>query len=516
MPTTAQKILYPPPSPQRSPESPGDHPNSGLFQILTDTRLSTEARCLGATMISMSWNRGYCWPSITTQADYLDRSVSSVFRYHQELEAHGYVTIDRSGSSCNRYFPTALSPQGSKGDGVRPRSGRGTRTSTGNRGEVSPVEGGGVTGATLTPVRTTYENVKNVPAEPPRRPEWLDNYWSHLDQENVENVDKIWPQKEEVPDTAKPNESQVAAPDPNVQVEGNAITACNNLVTSTAPDSNTPGNPGGEVPDPEKVQYSSADSGDQVRDDHLPRVKNISTPNPDKAQYSSANSADRGDRAEHGDQVNSPVRVRRPKSQKVFDAGLLQEILDLTGDRKSLGCWISCVSRLPEEEIRIGLSSLRIAMAESDVYKPGAYLLGVIRSRNPDFSFSGKGKKKHHGRNHDDHVISTEAPPRITRTPDHVRAPLVLPSPPEPAPPSIEDQIRGWRFAAGSIGVPRMLEIMKTSIGNVLDPSALWSQVRDLCSGLDERTTVDRFLQVITTRLKHALGTKAETPCAIT
>jgi hypothetical protein len=51
--------------------------------------------------------------------------------------------------------------------------------------------------------------------------------------------------------------------------------------------------------------------------------------------------------------------------------------------------------------------------------------------------------------------------------------------------------------------IPRLLEIMKTSDGDTLDPSTLWDQVKELCSGKDERTVVDRFLEVVTSRLKH-------------
>jgi hypothetical protein len=418
----------------------------------------------------MAWTKGRCWPGIETQAGYLGRSEDSINRYHRELEAHGLLIINRSGK-YNRYYPSIL-----QGQPPRPNPQQPHRTGAGRGGSI------GRTHAALTPKSTELQNVKNVPVEPPQ-PEWLEGYWDHLRQQNDENVDKSWLKQKEVPETTDPFEPEMRVPD-DLDILGNADIKIH------------------------KRQETSDVCDDQPHPANARTLPDDPAPDPEKVQETSAKVENRGDSPvrvpdDTGTGVDSPMRVRRPKSQKVFDAGLLNEILDLTGDRKSLGCWISCVSRLPEEEIRIAMSSLRQAMMETDVYRPGGYMLGIIKSRNPEFSFSSKGKKKNHGQHHDEHrVHSTVAPPMGTRTP-HVRVPVAPPSPPEPPPPSIEDLVKGWRFASRSISISRLLEIMKTSVGDALDPSALWSQVKDLCPGKDERTVIDRFLEVVTTRLRH-------------
>jgi hypothetical protein len=91
----------------------------------------------------------------------------------------------------------------------------------------------------------------------------------------------------------------------------------------------------------------------------------------------------------------------------VVDMTLLNEILSLTGDHKSRACWIACVNRLPEEEIRVAMSNLRLAMGEQIVSKPGGYMLRVIQNRNPDFQVSRK-RKTQPSQGHDDQAMPVE------------------------------------------------------------------------------------------------------------
>jgi hypothetical protein len=65
------------------------------------------------------------------------------------------------------------------------------------------------------------------------------------------------------------------------------------------------------------------------------------------------------------------------------------EIEQLTGDRKSRGCWIKIVKHIPENTIYAGLSSLRIAMSEGIIKNPGSYMVGTIKNCYPDL-FSPK------------------------------------------------------------------------------------------------------------------------------
>jgi hypothetical protein len=78
----------------------------------------------------------------------------------------------------------------------------------------------------------------------------------------------------------------------------------------------------------------------------------------------------------------------RSEPGKVFDSRLLAEILTLTNDHRSRRFWIGVVGRLPEEELRYGMSSLRVAMNESIISRPGAYLHSILKARNPYVEFS--------------------------------------------------------------------------------------------------------------------------------
>ena len=78
----------------------------------------------------------------------------------------------------------------------------------------------------------------------------------------------------------------------------------------------------------------------------------------------------------------------------IINMDLVLEIEQLTGDRKSRGCWIKIVKTVPENTIYAGLSSLRIAMNEGIVGNSGSYLVGTIKNYYPDLFSS----KKYHQR----------------------------------------------------------------------------------------------------------------------
>lgn len=91
-------------------------------------------------------------------------------------------------------------------------------------------------------------------------------------------------------------------------------------------------------------------------------------------------------------QRNAISQCDTQKPKQVYDTGLLREILDVTGDRKSIRCWIKVISQLPEQEIHRGISALKIAMSESIIERPGAYLLTVLKQNNPQFLQSPQKK----------------------------------------------------------------------------------------------------------------------------
>jgi hypothetical protein len=511
--------------------------------VAQDSDIACESRLLYVILTLMAWCKGRCWPGIETQAGYLGRSEDSITRYHRELESHGLLIINRSGKH-NQYYPAIL-----QGQPPRPKPQQPHHTHAGRGWSIGRIH------AALTPKKEELENVKNVPVPP--LPEWVEGYWDHLEGKNDENVDKsglkqeeeaskpsssVEPKKRVLGDTCTPGDAESTKPQYLSDVcddqphPVNALTVMGDSATSL-PDTkkvqeksatsgdqvrgdhlqrgkkDVPGDPGNLAVDPEKGQEKSADSvdsGHPVRGAHLQRGKNIQAPDTEKVMYPSAKNKDRGE---------SPVRASgehsadaRTRIPKIFDTGLLREVLDLTGDYKSKGCWISCINALPEEEIRIGLSSLRIAMAENDVYRPGGYLLSVIRSRNPEFSFSSKGKKKNHGQNHGGHqdrVPSTAYSSH--QVPLKPQRPIVFAQPPEPEPPAPtpEDLVKGFRFSAQAIGMERTLSLMERTVEGI-NVRELWDQVKSLMPDSDPRGIADRFFQVFLTRLKHLESRKKE------
>ncbi len=63
---------------------------------------------------------------------------------------------------------------------------------------------------------------------------------------------------------------------------------------------------------------------------------------------------------------------------------LVNEILEITGDKKSTRYWIGVVRKLPEDEIRQYLSHLKIAMTEKIIRHPGAYLNSLVLANHPE------------------------------------------------------------------------------------------------------------------------------------
>ena len=72
------------------------------------------------------------------------------------------------------------------------------------------------------------------------------------------------------------------------------------------------------------------------------------------------------------------------QSNKTGNLPLVNQILSLTGDKKSTKYWIKIVRILPESEILQYLSHLKIAMGEKIIYHPGAYLNSLILANHPE------------------------------------------------------------------------------------------------------------------------------------
>jgi hypothetical protein len=72
------------------------------------------------------------------------------------------------------------------------------------------------------------------------------------------------------------------------------------------------------------------------------------------------------------------------RNRKPTSLPLVNEILSITGDRKSTRYWVGVVRKLPEDEIRQYLSHLNIAMNEKIINHPGAYLNSLVLANHPE------------------------------------------------------------------------------------------------------------------------------------
>lgn len=63
---------------------------------------------------------------------------------------------------------------------------------------------------------------------------------------------------------------------------------------------------------------------------------------------------------------------------------VVREILDLTKDTKSIGCWIKFVRSAPLPIVYAAIASLKSALDEGIVQHPGRYMVGVIKNIFPE------------------------------------------------------------------------------------------------------------------------------------
>lgn len=82
--------------------------------------------------------------------------------------------------------------------------------------------------------------------------------------------------------------------------------------------------------------------------------------------------------------ITVPDGISSSSPEKPYPLPLVYDILKLTGDKKSVGYWVRVVKKVPEAEIREGLSYLKLAIGESIVARPGAYLNALLLKNHPE------------------------------------------------------------------------------------------------------------------------------------
>ena len=204
--------------------------------------------------------------------------------------------------------------------------------------------------------------------------------------------------------------------------------------------------------------------------------------------------------------VSNPDTPIEPKHYKIFNVQLLTEILDLTGDIKSRDCWISVINQIPEERIRYALSCFRITLNEGTILdRPGGYLLAIVMNNNPNLRFRGRKYQSPQTQVSD---YSERDQPQTYDSPDLPPQPktprFCEPEPDIPEPLNTEALIKGWMLSYKSGGVNSLLTWVDRCVPDTLDAKKLWADVRSALPEGDESFLVDRFLDTVATRMKHA------------
>jgi hypothetical protein len=89
-------------------------------------------------------------------------------------------------------------------------------------------------------------------------------------------------------------------------------------------------------------------------------------------------------------QQQKPIKT----TSNVVNMTLVQEILQVTNDKKSLNCFIKIVKNCPESIVYAAISSLKICMQENYILRPGGYFVQTIKKYCPDIFCSQKNAQE--------------------------------------------------------------------------------------------------------------------------
>ncbi len=177
---------------------------------------------------------------------------------------------------------------------------------------------------------------------------------------------------------------------------------------------------------------------------------------------------------------------------------LVEEIERVTGDTWSRGHFVNLVRQTDEQTIYSALSVTREKIALESGVNGGAYFVATLKGMT---GLAGLGKKSSSG-------DSIPLQPSLEDPPPSLSArPISLPQhydEPEPEPFDPESLKRGWRLHYRGAGIAGMLSLVQRCVPLSVDVSSLWMDVRAALPGMEESFAVDRFLDTVVTRMKHA------------
>ncbi len=176
---------------------------------------------------------------------------------------------------------------------------------------------------------------------------------------------------------------------------------------------------------------------------------------------------------------------------------LVEEIEQVTGDTWSRGHFVNLVRQTDEQTIHGALSVTREKMAMESGVNGGAYFTSTVRGMTGLASLGAKPVAD---------IMPQQSPPDYPTSPLSARpAPrLFHADEPEPEPCDPEALKKGWRLHYKGAGVQGMLSLVQKCVPLSVDVTRLWVDVRETFPGMEEGILIDRFLDTVVTRARHA------------
>ena len=176
---------------------------------------------------------------------------------------------------------------------------------------------------------------------------------------------------------------------------------------------------------------------------------------------------------------------------------LIQEIERVTGDTWSRGHFINLVRQTDEQTIYAALSVTREKASLESGVNLGAYFTATLKGM---MGLANLGTR-----------LVPDITTRQFRSEDPPSEPiprpadcLVRPAEPKSEPVDPKSLKRGWRLRYTDAGVEGMLSLVQRCAPLSVDPRSLWVDVRETFCGMEEDILVDRFLDTVVIRMKHA------------
>lgn len=209
------------------------------------------------------------------------------------------------------------------------------------------------------------------------------------------------------------------------------------------------------------------------------------------------------------DSPQEPIPVPTPKAkapitpEQIF---LVEEIERVTGDTWSRGHFVNLVRQTDEQTIYSALSLTREKMSLESGVNAGAYFTSTLKGMS---RLAGLATKSSSGASSTHQPTLEDPPPPLSARPI---SPLNLYDEPEPDPVDPECLKRGWRLHYRGAGIGSMLSLVQRCVPVSVDVRSLWSDVRVAFPGMEEGILVDRLLDTVVTRARHAERTAEAAP----